>query len=1727
MTVVIKRILVAFALHFLLLAMQAQTGGAPMLQTLGGAGAVDIGQRVVLTPIFVGNPPVTPLRYQWRKNGSDVAGATTGNFTIASVTSDDAGTYGVAVSNDAGTSVTSGELTVRPLSAITFTLQPSSRVVQVGQSVTFAVIAIGTFPRTFQWRKDGADIPGATTTLLALSGVTAASAGTYTIVGTNPVGVTVSSPASLTVNAATPLVLFPTSPPDATYIQGQGGQLSLSISAGSQPITYQWLKNGTAIPGATNSSFTFAPVALGDAGRYAIVVTNVLGSVTSREATVTVTPATAITISSQPVAQSVFQGQEARFSVAHGTGTQPITYQWLKDGSPLPDATTSALGFRAVTLADAGNYSVVLTNPAGPVTSNAVPLTVTPAVLPGIMRQPVGATVPYFGDFYLNAEVTGTPPLNFEWKKDGQPVYAGGPSLSYSNVTPAAHSGSYVLTVTNAAGSASTEPVTVTVSAPIRPVITRQPESMQVAAGMSASFSVQFSALGAGRVTLQWLKDGRPIPGADSISRPVNANSYYIPFVQDTDTGDYAVVLTGPAGSVTSATAKLTVLSATPPAVAFWPNDEFRAVGENTQLNLNFVTGSPPLIYQWYKDGAALPRGTSSTLYITPVTEADFGTYTATISNGGGLISSPPIRLRPYASTPPPWKAAEQFGNIVYFLATSPHRIERYDLTAEQWLPATLLTDPRTPAAMLPAAEGVYLTYERSLVRRSLDLTTETPIINAASDIVSLFIVDRFLYYTAYVNRAVLGTVYTTASVRRTDLQPGPILAPPVHYAIFAPGKRLTFGTYDDGLSPRVFPCDAEGRLGAATASSFSDQFPTGSRVVLFPGEELVANGAGTIYRLNNLSYAGSLGDRPNDLTFLADGTPVVIRGRTVQSIDATTFRETGTASLPFAGWRGFSLSGNVFIFGAAASTSGSYQVAKLSGSALTKPALATPAIGASERYSVDGAFLGADGVVGILTRSRQALLRWSTSTRSFLSPVPLRATPFLAAQNPGATRVLLAHADGQISEVPLRAGDVAERQLGTLGVRVESLTDLGDMIALTTGGGGYYTPGSRLVLDALGRPIHISAPLPFNHPTKTWRAGSAWDVARRRLYAAEFVTIDTDRLSYEVVPANGVLPATPAAVVTGVGAPYRFSPDGGFVATGNGRVFNADLTPQGVLANNILDAAWLPGDFHTIRSFGGGTQLQRWSRTNYVQTGTLSIPGTPVRMFRISDTQLLVVTNSLGYATFTIVNADLSVAVPPTIPPQPDLAGAYFASIRSNVGGSDAGDVALHIRADRTAVLLIQSGGAGSMLATNFTVNSDGSFIVTAVNAFFSSITRVISGSVSPDGSFSGSIAGTGSSFSGAKATGAAAAAGLYRAPAIDGAAGEAYTIVGGDGRAIVLVRHSVTSVAGMSNVGSTGRFTIAFSNGVSLSVAIDAETGRFTATGDLAILKGTVFAGLRDGFSRTDRLANISTRGQAGAGEEAMIAGFVISGSGSRPVLLRAIGPALAEFGVTGTLADPKLALFRGPTQVMESNDWSSEINASSIAAASTRLGAFGLPSPGKDAVLLATLEPGSYTAQVSAATGSGGVSLVEVYDAGQAGDAGPRLVNIATRGRVGTGDEVLIAGIVVSGNAPKTVLVRAIGPGLGSLGVSGALSDPVLTILAGNSVLATNDDWSSSGNTLPTAEITQAMNTVGAFPLVMGSRDAAVFLTLRPGNYTAKVTGKNSATGIALVEVYELNN
>lgn len=277
--------------------------------------------------------------------------------------------------------------------------------------------------------------------------------------------------------------------------------------------------------------------------------------------------------------------------------------------------------------------------------------------------------------------------------------------------------------------------------------------------------------------------------------------------------------------------------------------------------------------------------------------------------------------------------------------------------------------------------------------------------------------------------------------------------------------------------------------------------------------------------------------------------------------------------------------------------------------------------------------------------------------------------------------------------------------------------------------------------------------------------------------------------------------------------------------------------------------------------------------------------------------------------------------------------------------------------------------------------------------------------------------------------------------------------------------------------------------------------------------------------------RVLNLSSRARCLDGDRILIPGFVIAGNGTRRMLLRSIGPTLAELGVRDPLPDPRIAVKRWVNDHFEdfaSNDnWIDNEDAASVSQTFTRVGAFALDSDSLDSALVLDLPAGRYTAFGYDVSARAGVAMVEIYDAGdQDGTTGAQLTNLSNRGFIGTGDDAMICGFVVSSEGSRTFLIRVVGPSLTALGLTDPLSDPVLSLhryIPANrtdEVLLSNDDWWRS----PDAANTEATaRQVGAFVLQPGAKDAAVVVTLPPGIYTVIGSGALGTTGVALVEVY----
>jgi hypothetical protein len=278
--------------------------------------------------------------------------------------------------------------------APSITTQPASHAVTVGQTATFTVAASGTTPLTYQWRKNGTAISGATSSSYTTPVTTSSDNGAqFSVVVSNSVGNATSNAATLTVNAAAVAPSITTQPASQTVTVGQTATFTV-VATGTTPLAYQWNKNGAAITGATSATYTTPATASADNGaQFAVVVSNSMGTVTSAAATLAVNAAAAApTITTQPANQTVTAGQTATFAVV-ATGAAPLVYQWQKNGSNVVGANGPSYTIPGTTLADNNStFDVVVSNAVGSATSNAAALTINA----GTVCAPTGSGVCYY-----------------------------------------------------------------------------------------------------------------------------------------------------------------------------------------------------------------------------------------------------------------------------------------------------------------------------------------------------------------------------------------------------------------------------------------------------------------------------------------------------------------------------------------------------------------------------------------------------------------------------------------------------------------------------------------------------------------------------------------------------------------------------------------------------------------------------------------------------------------------------------------------------------------------------------------------------------------------------------------------------------------------------------------------------------------------------------------------------------------------------------------------------------------------------------------------------------------------------------------------------------------------------------------------------------------------------------------------------------------------------------
>ena len=427
------------------------------------AGPVDLvvlaGAAATFGVELSGSPP---LSYQWTKNGFNIAGATGASLYITNASLADAGRYAVRVYYASGALLSrAATLAVTyPLPVITGL--STNQAVPLGGAATLSVTATGTAPLSYFWRKDGVNIPGATNADLSLAGVGAGDAGVYQVVVSNPGGSTVSSNIVLSVIGAPTITGQPTN-----QVVALGSSVSLTVTAtGTEPLLYQWRFNRADLPGETNATLSIASAQVPDAGLYGVVVANLAGVARSASAELRFIGGPVIV--TQPGGQTAPVGGSVTFDVGV-LGDAPLAYQWRFNGAALPGKTNQSLSLMQLSLAAAGNYSVVVTNSLGLAVSAEAALTVFVPL--AIVSEPVSQVVAIGGTARFSVGVVGTPPFSYQWLSNGVPITnAIAADLQLDNAQPA-QSGGYSVVVGDARGSVTSSIAGLQVFEPLPSVV--------------------------------------------------------------------------------------------------------------------------------------------------------------------------------------------------------------------------------------------------------------------------------------------------------------------------------------------------------------------------------------------------------------------------------------------------------------------------------------------------------------------------------------------------------------------------------------------------------------------------------------------------------------------------------------------------------------------------------------------------------------------------------------------------------------------------------------------------------------------------------------------------------------------------------------------------------------------------------------------------------------------------------------------------------------------------------------------------------------------------------------------------------------------------------------------------------------------------------------------------------------------------------------------------------
>ena len=569
-----------------------------------------------------------PLTYRWLHNSTVLVGIAGAQLDLANVGLADAGIYQVIVGGAAGFVTNTAQLSVLvPPSILT---APLALTRLAGETAELLVEISGSPTPTLQWRKNGTDIPEATTNRLRFDPLNLGDSGSYDVRALNIAGGITSAPVLVTVldpsQQVAPSIV--TGPVGISLAYGAVGKLQV-VAAGLPTPTLQWRKAGVDLLDQTNSELTLGPISGDEAGSYTVVASNRNGTTESLPAVVFIGSAPLFNI--QPQSANLVAGVN-RTLLALISGDFPIAYQWTQNGRPLVGATNSDLTLRSVTELNSGSYRILVSNPYG--ISTSAPAQIQVFVKPAISSQPLAINVLAGNPATLNVGVTGTAPLVFTWRRGSSVVatLTNDPVLSFPNLT-VEQTGSYTVTVANFAGSVVSSAVNVAISVPLG--IQRQPTGTNSIAGRAFALSVGVS--GDGPISYQWRQNDHTV---------LNATNAILDFMSlaAADEGNYTVEVRNAVSTIISLAAGIHV--AVLSEILIPPTAQTVATGTDVYFDV-LASGTEPRTFQWLRDGRRLSDAPNSAqLTLSNATPAISGQYQVIVQNFAGSVTSSIASLR-------------------------------------------------------------------------------------------------------------------------------------------------------------------------------------------------------------------------------------------------------------------------------------------------------------------------------------------------------------------------------------------------------------------------------------------------------------------------------------------------------------------------------------------------------------------------------------------------------------------------------------------------------------------------------------------------------------------------------------------------------------------------------------------------------------------------------------------------------------------------------------------------------------------------------------------------------------------------------------------------------------------------------------------------------------------------------------------------------------------------